>query len=92
METDINEEITIPEICEDNTQELLDQYDNRSKRKISDVLAMQATVCIITIAIIICINIFYPETGGEILNKLHKMTFSKNELFPNPISFITELI
>lgn len=90
METDINEEI--PEICEDNTQELLEKYDKRSKRKISDVLAMQATVCIITIAVIIGINILYPETGEEILQKIHKMTFSENELFPNPIRLITELI
>ncbi len=80
------------EECEDNTEELLEKYDRRSKRKADDVPAMQTVVCIITAVLLFGFNIFYPETCGEIFKKLKELAFSQNEIFPNPIDLITELL
>lgn len=92
METETHEEIEeIPEYSEDSTEELLEKYDRRSKRKADDVPAMQTVVCIITAALIFGLNVFYPEIGGGIFRKLNEMVFSGKELFPNPINLITEL-
>ncbi|MDE6678382.1 MAG: hypothetical protein K2K02_05010 [Ruminococcus sp.] len=98
METEktaeVNEDIEIVDIadeCEDNTEELLEKYDRRSKRKADDVPAMQMVVCIITAVLIFGLNAFYPEIGGDIFRKLNDMVFSEKELFPNPIDLITEL-
>ncbi|MDE6502330.1 MAG: hypothetical protein K2L10_09630 [Ruminococcus sp.] len=98
METEktaeVNEDIEIVDIadeCEDNTEELLEKYDRRSKRKADDVPAMQMVVCIITAVLIFGLNAFYPEIGGDIFRKLNDMVFSGKELFPNPIDLITEL-
>lgn len=96
MDKDVIEEVTenndTTEICTDNTEELLEKYDNRSKKKADDIPAMQTAVCIITIVFIFGINILYPEIGGGIFNKLNEMVFSENEIFPNPIDLITGLI
>ncbi len=99
METEktaeVNEDIEIVDIadeCEDNTEELLEKYDRRSKRKSDDVPAMQMVVCIITAVLIFGLNAFYPEIGGDIFRKLNEMVFSGKELFPNPIDLITELL
>lgn len=78
--------------CEDSTEELLEKYDRRSKRKADDIPAMQMVVCIITAVVIFGLNAFYPEIGGDVFRKLNEMAFSGKELFPNPIDLITELL
>lgn len=94
METEtIQEETTEKEEeCGDSTEELLEKYDRRSQRKADDVPAMQTVVCIITAVLLFGLNAFYPETCGEIFTKLKELAFSKNEIFPNPIDLIAELL
>lgn len=94
METEtIQEETTEKEEeCVDSTEELLEKYDRRSQRKADDVPAMQTVVCIITAVLLFGLNAFYPETCGEIFIKLKELAFSKNEIFPNPIDLIAELL
>lgn len=92
MEAETHEETEeVPEYSEDSTEELLEKYDSRSKRKADDVPAMQTVVCIITAVLLFGLNAFYPEIGGGIFRKLNEMAFSGKELFPNPIDLITEL-
>lgn len=85
-------ETEITESCDDSTEELLEKYDRRSKRKADDIPAMQMVVCIITAVVIFGLNAFYPEIGGDVFRKLKEMAFSGKELFPNPIDLITELL
>lgn len=97
MEKDKTEDVVedvaeCEETCEDNTTELLEKYDRRSRRKADDVPAMQMVVCIITAVMIFGLNAFYPEIGGEIFRRLNEMAFSGKEIFPNPIDLITELL
>lgn len=94
IQEEITEESTEKEEteCEDNTEELLEKYDRRPQRKADDVPAMQTVVCIITAVLLFGLNVFYPETCGEIFTKLKELAFSQNEIFPNPIDIITELL
>ncbi|MDE6833976.1 MAG: hypothetical protein K2J39_07020 [Ruminococcus sp.] len=94
MENEINEQdiIEIPVTCEDDTEELLEKYDRRSRHKIDDIPAMQTVVCIIIAVVIFGMNILYPETAGEVFSRLHQAVFSGKNIFPNPIDLISELL
>lgn len=92
METE-NKEPDIPDIaCEDSTEELLEKYDRRTRRKADDVPAMQTVVCIVAVAVMFGLNAFYPEIAGEIFSRLNEAAFSGKELFPNPIDLISGLL
>ncbi|MCM1314450.1 MAG: hypothetical protein NC205_03405 [Prevotella sp.] len=84
------EEISVP--CEDDTKELLEKYDRRSRRKADDVPAMQAVVCIIAAVFMFGLNILYPETAEEVFSRLNQAVFSGKNIFPNPIDLISELL
>lgn len=94
--SEVIEDVKVNEVtaenCEDSTEELLERYDRRSRRKADDVPAMQMVVCVITAVLIFGLNAFCPEIGGGIFRKLNEMVFSGKELFPNPIDLITELL
>ncbi|MDE6665264.1 MAG: hypothetical protein K2K14_03625 [Ruminococcus sp.] len=89
---EITEENPVTENTEDSTEELLERYDRRTRRKADDIPAMQTVVCVITAVLLFGLNAFYPETCGEIFTKLKELAFSSNEIFPNPIDLITELL
>lgn len=76
----------------DSTEALLEKYEGRSRRKADDVPAMQTVICVIVSAVIFALNAFYPEKGGEVFGKLKDLAFSPNEIIPNPIDLISELL
>lgn len=84
------EEISVP--CEDDTEELLEKYDRRSRRKADDVPAMQTAVCIIAAVFMFGLNILYPETAAAVMEKLSHAVFSGKNIFPNPIDLISGLL
>ncbi|MDE6670967.1 MAG: hypothetical protein K2K16_02095 [Ruminococcus sp.] len=94
MENEITEQdiIEIPVTCEDDTEELLEKYDRRSKRRVDDVPAMQTVVCIIVALFMFGMNILYPETAGEVFSRLNQAVFSGKNILPNPIEIISELL
>lgn len=94
MENEVTEQdiIEIPVTCDDDTEELLEKYDRRSKRRVDDIPAMQTVVCIIVALFLFGMNIMYPETAGEVFSRLNQAVFSGNNIFPNPIDVISGLL
>ena len=94
MENELTEQDVpeIPELCEDDTEELLEKYDRPARRKADDVPAMQTVVCIIVALFMFGMNILYPDTAGEVFSRLNNAVFSGQNIFPNPIDLISELI
>ncbi|MDE6035871.1 MAG: hypothetical protein K2G36_08195 [Ruminococcus sp.] len=94
MENEVTEQDIpeIPELCEDDTEELLEKYDRPSRRKVDDVPAMQTVICIIVALLLFGMNILYPDMAGEVFGRLNNAVFSGQNIFPNPIDLISELI
>ena len=78
------------ELCEDSTEELLMRYDNRRRRKMDDIPAFQALLCVLLAVLIFAGNLLYPELAEPVYEKLRRLISDENQIVPNLIDAILE--
>ncbi len=78
------------EQCEDSTEELLMRYDNRHRRRMDDIPAFQALLCVLLAALVFAGNLFYPELAEPVYEKLRRLIADENQIMPNLIDVIME--
>ena len=76
----------------DDTDELLKRYENRSRRRTDNVPAMQTAMCILLAAGIFALNKFYPETGKDILDTIKMLSADNSDTMKNPLEWLFSII
>ncbi len=85
-----DEDVEFDEVCEDDTEELLRRYDSCHKRRIDDIPAMQAVLCVILAAGLFVLNLTKPEICSDLFSILTEQTSSADEIMQNPIDWFIE--
>lgn len=85
-----NEKISFcpPEVQTDT--ELLAAAEKYCKKKenISDIIAFQSVMCILSAIVFLTANLFYPQKCSEIYDKFTALITDADEIIENPIDYI----
>lgn len=76
----------------DSAEALLDKYDRKSRSRSDDSAAMQAVVCILLAAAMFLSNLRFPEEVKALLERIIILSEDENELIPNPIDAVCDLL
>ncbi|MBR6242523.1 MAG: hypothetical protein IKQ90_03400 [Ruminococcus sp.] len=89
MENEKTEELTDTGISpEDDTSQLLQHFEGRSRRKKDDVPAMQAALCILCAAAVLAADAISPGMGKQLFRQIKELSADGHELFPNPLKLL----
>ncbi|MCQ2459845.1 MAG: hypothetical protein MJ081_05665 [Ruminococcus sp.] len=79
------------ELNSDSTEALLEEYDNRRKSRLDDVIAMQTFLCLCIVVGFIILNYFCPDTAEMLLSEIKEKSSDSHALIPNPIDYFITL-
>ncbi|MBR1824696.1 MAG: hypothetical protein IJ779_10770 [Ruminococcus sp.] len=72
----------------DTTESLLEQYDDAKSRKLDDIIATQAVICVLLAAALFVLNLFYPDIAKELFDRLKNCMDDTAFTLPNPLDIL----
>ena len=75
----------------DSTQELLDEYESRTRSRSDDAPAMQAAVCTVIAAAVFLLDTVLSGTAEGIFCLIRNFSSHTAEIIPNPAELLFNL-
>ena len=85
---EITEKVIYEEPNYDSTEALLEQYEDGKNRRLDDVIATQAVVCVLAAAALFTLNFFRPDMAESLFQQLKHCMNDTSFVLPDPIECI----
>ena len=82
---EITETVVYEEGSEENSEALLEKFEDRKKLRLDDVAATQAVICVLAAAGLFVTNLLYPATAQAFFDKLRHCMTDSTYILPNPV-------
>lgn len=72
----------------DNTDSLLEMYDDKRRIGLDDVISTQAVICVLAAAILFVLNLRYPDEAEKLFEQLRHCMNDTSFVLANPVDSI----
>ena len=84
----MDETILYTETNDDSTEALLEQYEDGKNRRLDDVIATQAVICVLAAAALFTLDFFHPDIAESLFNQLRHCMNDTAFILPDPVEYI----